>query len=278
MSIVHSVAVSCVASVLAVSLSLSFPLSLFCDFIGHYTTFVLIMPETRSTARTDSLPVDDDQFPEFREIIKKEFAKMKTEFQKEMCALVKETICAEFRKLEKKVMEQEIVINQLKKAFLDSEMNRLREKRSETASNLILSGLPEAADEAAHDLTAKTTSVLRHLDPKFNGSDMKTMRIGRESGDHPRKVKISMKLRVDRNNLLRNARQLRTYPNGGKSLFLDADRPFLDRKEGARLRAKSRDLRNEHPDKEIMIKKGKLLVDGLVVDSENPLRHIFPLE
>ena len=85
---------------------------------------------------------------------------------------------------------------------------------------------------------------------------------------------VHMQIRRDmRNRLLMEKRKL----TEGKfeTIYMDADRPFLDRKEAFRLRMRLKDLRAENPHGNIYIKQRKLYVNDLEVDSEQPLRHVF---
>ena len=232
------------------------------------------MPDTRKGSKQlDILMPDNDQL---RAIIREEFEKIRKDFQSELIDSIKDAVTSEFTKLNEKICEQQKRIECLEKALLHCEYSRLLDKRRENACNLILSGLPESEEENDADTEGKTTDILQRINVDAASRIVSAVRIGRKNDHRPRKIKIVTKSLQDRNSFLRNSRLLlnANAGAGGPNLYLDTDRPLLDRKEAARLRAKAKKLRSECPGKVIKIFKDKLLVDGSVVDIEQPLRHI----
>ena len=139
---------------------------------------------------------------------------------------------------------------------------------------MILSGLPEAPDED-NDLTKNKACDL--LNDLVNGTViLSATRVGKKHDERPRKIKIVTNSQHQRNTLLKNAPKLKSRRVDGLPLYLDRDRPLLDRKEASRLRARLKQLRKEMPKSEVKILRGRLLVDDKVVDSEEPLRHTLP--
>ena len=91
--------------------------------------------------------------------------------------------------------------------------------------------------------------------------------------EKPRLVRVRLSSAEERNELLKESSKLK---NGQfKHVFINAERPYLDRKEALRLRREMLRLRNENPNDSIRIQKGKLYVGTNVVDEERPLNHLF---
>ena len=88
-------------------------------------------------------------------------------------------------------------------------------------------------------------------------------------------VKVVASSVGQRNNILKKARLLRRNEKF-RRIYLDSDKCFWDRKEGAWLRQKAKTLRTKNPGMSVRIQKGKLLLEGEEVDRENPIRFLFP--
>jgi len=233
------------------------------------------MPDTRKGSKQlDSLVSDGDQL---RFIIRDEFEKMRRDLRSELIESIKETVSAEFAKLNERISEQQKRIECLEKTLLDCEYSRLLDKRRENACNIIMSGFPESEEENESNIERKTAEILQRINVDAPSRIVSAVRIGRKFDHRPRKIKIVTKSLQDRNSFLRNSRLLinANAAAGGPNIYLDADRPLLDRKEAARLRDKAKKLRSECPGQVVKIFKGKLLLDGSIVDSEQPLRHIL---
>ena len=273
MSRVHPVSVPCVHFTFASAYASHFAyLTVLLTILA--STFLSVMPDTRRGSKQDMQALDDARI---REIIRDEFSKMSCQLQQQLTTLVKETISIEFKRLEAKIDDQQLQINLLRNALVLSETSRLNERRNECASNVILSGLPEIDFDDSCDVVSQTTEALHQVipDPEVVVS---ACRIGRKNERHPRKIKIVLRSRDDRNLVLKNAPKLKDSVFHGSKLYLDADRPYADRKEAARLRLKAKHLRAANPLQNITIWRGKLYVDNTVTDFEKPINHILPSE
>lgn len=209
-------------------------------------------------------------------MLRSELETFKVSLRDEIIREVKSIIADKFNELNSKIQQHDDEIALLKKHLAESEGRRLREARQELALNVVISGLPESDNETSEQLAKKIDSVFSALD-KVDGLSVASgvrafYRVGRPNGR--RIVKIKMKSRDHRNLLLSNARLLRNNPDF-QGVYIAADRCFLDRQESLRLRLRAKSLRSDFPKAEIKYTKGKLLVDGLEVDKEDPLAQIF---
>lgn len=204
-----------------------------------------------------------------------EMAAFKTALHDEFIHEVKSVIAEKLNELNARIVKQDEEIALLKKHLVESEGRRLKEARQELAQNVVITGLPEADSETTDQLAVKIDSVFSAVKVEEVSSSARSFcRVGRPNGK--RVIKITMKSRDHRNLLLSNARLLRNNPVF-QGVYVGADRCYLDRQESARLRLRAKSMRSEFPNSEVRLTKGKLMLDGTVVDKEDPLSNIFPV-
>lgn len=220
-----------------------------------------------------------------REEIKKSFREeldnLRKVIHQELSEVVSKAVREEFTTLRKqideqnnRIQEQSEQLSKLQDAFIKSEEQKLKAHRNELACNLIIRGVAEFL----HEDKQKTMSVASELLSTVcsNIKLVKAERIGKPHHERPRIIKVTVGSKEIRNTILREARNKRETTF--KDIYLDADRTPLDQKESYRLRQKQRDLRAQYPNSNIIIRRGKLLVDDTEVDCEQPLRHILPID
>lgn len=152
--------------------------------------------------------------------------------------------------------------------------DRLRDKRKEISCNLIVRGFAEEGEETGIQTKQKVSQLLQKAVPDAN--IVTAVRIGKPDPQRPRLVKITVDKFEARNSLLTECRRQRH--GAFRNIFVDPDRTLPDRKEAFRLRQRLRQLRLQHPEKDVQLKRSILTVDGLEVDREQPLRHVFPID
>ena len=206
------------------------------------------------------------------QLMREELTKFRVSFRDEMISVISKALRDEIADLKEKVKEQEKEILALKVVMWKNKDERLKEQRRALSRNVILRGIPEEQGEGILDAKDVAERNLRNIDPEIEVE--KAERIGKKIDHKPRLIKVILVDKDQRNHLLRLARRNReSLPKG---MYVDADRPFLDRKEAARLRERQRELRKNFPEKNVRILRGKLLVDDDEVDRENPLQYLFP--
>ena len=178
----------------------------------------------------------------------------------------------EIHLLNDRITHQQEEIKQLKAALIDAEKRWLADDRRDRARNIIIRGLQEDEEEDSEDLEGSVDEIFQALD--VDEGVKSAERIGKPGQDRPRLVKVVASSVGQRNTILKKARLLRTNDKF-RGIYLDSDKCFWDRKEGARLRQRAGTLRDENPGKSVKIYKGKLLLEWKEADRENPLRFLF---
>lgn len=209
------------------------------------------------------------------ETFRTELTKLKDELRNEIIADLNQLLTAKLSMLTTRIEEQDAEIASLRKCLLESERQRLHTSRQEVASNIVISGLPEDDGETDDTLSNKVASVFDTLDVKDIDIDKCTItRLGRPNGGR-RPIKVITPSRAKRDLLLSKAKTLRSNASL-QSVYINADRCFLDRKEAARLRSVAKARREEHPNDHVRLSKGKLFINGDEFDRENPLSLLLP--
>lgn len=166
-------------------------------------------------------------------------------------------------------------IEKVKEYIFESEKRKLHDVRRELSANIIMYGIPETPDSHQDDDDQKVQEIVDIVTDGEYSIDTPSIRIGRKFHNKSRPIKITTKSRADRNKLLQKAREKRNHPNL-KDIYLDSDKCYADRKEMMRLKGKLKALREQNPNKNCYISRGKLFVEHQEVDQENPLQHILP--
>lgn len=143
--------------------------------------------------------------------------------------------------------------------------------KSEIRRNVVLTGIPESDGE--DDIPAKAVEVLEILGCKRSDAVYHS-RVGKSQGGKPRLLKLSFRSFQDRMNALRKSRELRN-DHRFRDVYVNADLTFAERSERKRLRAKADKLKGQHPNDEITLRKGELLIDSVTVDSAEPHRLLL---
>ena len=93
-------------------------------------------------------------------------------------------------------------------------------------------------------------------------------RIGKQRSNYKRLIKVVLPTVALRNVILDNAKKLKTFTDLWKYIYIKKDLHPVYLKENKRIYKKLYDMKQnpDNADKEIKVVKGKLLVDGNIVD------------
>ena len=206
--------------------------------------------------------------------LKSSLQSFKDEMHKEMTSVIKtavnDAIQKELSSLRSEIEEQKREMEQMKKFLVESENQKLKEKRRELSCNVIINGLAEEEDEDDDDTLEKVTVLLHKAIP--DAEVEKAFRLGKRKNT-PRVVKVIFDSKETRNQVLTEVRKHKdTF---FKDIYVNADRPFADRQESFRLRKKLKTLKKQNPHQNLYIRRGKLYFDNIAIDEEQPLQQIF---
>ena len=156
----------------------------------------------------------------------------------------------------------------MQKAFNSMDQN-------ERNKNVVIQHLSEKDiydDENSMNLTNdldKIRQICKIIDYNLNEELLVNIsRIGQVREGLPRMIKIIFSNKKDRDEFVKNSSKLKEAPDIWKKVYIKKDQHPVYIAENNRLRKKMVDLRklHENKDKEILIKNGKLTVQGAVVD------------
>lgn len=259
--------------------------SVFDSRFEHFSSFFLSftdMPDTRKgslkTNECDEIFRVKETLEEGLKNIEKNFQSLKEQLSNDIKEIIKysvrESIAAEVKSLHQTINDQREEIDKLKHTVMQLEMDRLKEKRREIACNLILRGVDEENEKTEDQTKEKVTRLLKRAVPNCNV--VKAVRIGKFNPRNPKIIKVTVDNFSEKISLLKECRKLRdgVFHN----IFVSPDRTPLDRMEDFRLRQKFKKLRTENPNSHIQLRGGRLLMDDVVIDHEEPLRHLFPTD
>ena len=179
----------------------------------------------------------------------------------------------ELRELRTTIQNQQVTIQTMKTTIIEQALCIERYEKERRANCAIIYGIPEATD-STENLNDKIIDILQKTEVYFNSSEVFPVRIGKK-GKNPRPVKITLKSEATKKEVVAKAREKFPKKPELKSIFINYDQSPLTRKENLRLREKMKSLRVEHPQKEIKISNGLLLMDGLVVDKFDLRTQVF---
>ena len=160
----------------------------------------------------------------------------------------------------------------MKKFLVESEEQKLKEKRRELSCNVIIKGLAEEGDEDDDSTLAKVTALLQEVVPDAEVEE--AFRLGRRKDTAARVVKVVLDSKDTRNKILTSVKKHSKEANF-KNIYVNADRPLADRQEAYRLRQKMKGLKEQHPNRSIYLRSGKLYMEDTVIDREQPLQNLF---
>ena len=247
------------------------------------------MPETRKNSLEESR-IRDIVSEEIRAVLQAELKtafsdfnhrldQIMSDFTKELKLLreeveekVQRAVCAETKEMRKRLEAQEYEMARMQKFLFEREKESLKERRSGLAANLVVSGVEEAESETPEQLLQSVQELVRSINADV--TIVSAVRIGRNNGRGPRLTKVATSSQDARNQVLKCSKSLKDIQRY-KNIFINPDRCHIDRIENSRLRKAMRDLKKSYPQKRIALSKGKLWMDGEIVDFEKPLSHVF---
>ena len=148
--------------------------------------------------------------------------------------------------------------------------------QKERGTKAIIQHLPEddMSGDGNHELKSDMEKIQQickfmeyDVDDRYLGS-LKIYRIGQEREGIPRMIKMEFDTMENRDAFLKNARKLKEAPEEWKKVYIKKDQHPVYVGENNRLRSKMKKLQKmpENKDKTILIKDGKLTVNGTPVD------------
>lgn len=143
-------------------------------------------------------------------------------------------------------------------SFIDYEFRRNR---------LVLSGVPETHNSDGESFVKDIFSAcLEHPVDMTDVDELK--RLGKRTDGKTRPLLVRFKRRQMRDEILKNAKKLRSAGNNLKKVYINPDLDKHTRMEQARLRKKMKELRaaDGNAGKQIRIQGNKLFVDEVVID------------
>ena len=170
-------------------------------------------------------------------------------------------------------MLQDVVINMQKC------LNRI--DGEEQCNNIIISGLSEGImsgpdvglENDVNDDKGKVTPLLQKLvlDDYQLLENIVVNQIGQAKSDSNRLVKVQLPSTVLQNEILNKASVLKKLPASWSKIYIKKDRHPVYLKENKRISKKMYDLKKDlnNREKNIRIDKGRLVVDGNVIDKKN---------
>ena len=142
--------------------------------------------------------------------------------------------------------------------------------------NVVIYGLPEEEIDTSGGILANDKEKIQHILQLvecriFDGDAFSTLefeRIGRPRENYNRVMKVKCGTRENRDEFIKNSNKLKEAEEMWKKVYIRKDEHPVYIAEKKRLRKKMFDLKKieENESKEIVIKDGKLLMDGVVVD------------
>lgn len=208
--------------------------------------------------------------------LRNDIERFKNDLRKDLAEIVATAVSRELGELRSKLKEQEVMIEQLRKAVINGERQRLYEERRKLSSNVVIRGVPESTGETASAMCEKVKDIFRELESDFPLKSVQRIGKKRDSVDSPpRLIKVTLEDSEQRNEVLKKSKSLRGKEKYSR-VYLDSDKTFLDRKEGARMRMRLKELRSCYPTSSVQISRGKLYVNDVEMDHEEPLRHLLP--
>ena len=105
---------------------------------------------------------------------------------------------------------------------------------------------------------------ISHTDDQLGGFEIN--RIGQQRSNQNRLIKMNVKSKENRKNILEKAPSLKTSQSPWNKIYLKKDLHPVYIKENQRIHKKMKLLKEQNAEKTVKIVKGSILVDNVVVD------------
>ena len=173
--------------------------------------------------------------------------------------------------LESKCEKYEDDISTLKSIVIAQQKVLQKSDSAERECNIIISGLSEEEITEGDDTYVNDEEKLDVIFTKLDIQVVDTEpinRLGKPSANYCRKIKMKLPNKETKNLVLKKAAQLKNANSPWKNVYIQSDKHHVLLQEEKRLRDKKKDISklDENRGKEIFIRKGKLTVDGVLVD------------
>ena len=176
--------------------------------------------------------------------------------------------------LKANVKEKEQTIETLSQIVVNMQASLNKIDSEKRITNVIVSGLSEDDiidndQELSNDVTKvgrlfKVMGVEPAIISSVNTLEMS--RIGQPNSSMNRLLKVNLKSKASRDTVLEKAKQLKDQREPWKKVYVKKDVHLVYAKENQRLNNRRKNLREQHPNSDIKILDGKLLLDNVVVD------------
>ena len=234
-------------------------------------------PNTKSTA--DVYTQDDGHL----EIDKRQGVCLDQESLEAIRLLVRTELDESLNLLKKEILELRTSNEMMKNVIISQQLQIEKMELDKRACNLIIHGVQEATaklpDKHMVDNILETIrSNCTDSDPptKFEVTNLR--RIGKHiNGTKPRPIVLTLTNRDNKNLILKKSKSLRNVP-GFSNVYLSADLPDLTRRENGRLRMAFKQLKDSSSESSVLLRSGKLSIDGRIVDSFNIKNQLFRAE
>ena len=169
-------------------------------------------------------------------------------------------------------------IESLKRVILEQQKYLESAKKKEVSSNIIISGIPNAAltinGVEVTDNNEKLEKIFNHIgciDKLSENSKITPLPVREGYVNHS--IKMQFKSNDDVKHIISNAKCLKTF--SAAKIYINYDEPYYSRRENNRLRKKKSELIRNHTNDEIKIYKGKLYHNNMVVDQFDLSNQLF---
>ena len=215
----------------------------------------------------------DKKLNNFEKKVFQEIKKITDPMKNEMETIKKENklLKVEMQLLKTKQKTNEENNSSLKNVVVKQQMSITQMDGDKRQKNVIVRGLPEndiiENEDIYHNDIDKVKNLLSKIDVALpNGSQVE--RLGKQSVNYNRVTKIILNDKSERDNILENAKKLKHVEDPWKNIYLKKDLHPAILEEDKRLNKKKKDLKKEQVNngKEVIIERGKLKVDGIIVD------------
>jgi len=166
----------------------------------------------------------------------------------------------------------------LRKIICEQQTSLERLEIERRASNLVISGITEKTETSPTNDIDKVKSILEKIrltcnspPPMFN--IVKLRRLGKFGG-RPRLIVATMENSDIKHQILSNSKCLRSDQET-RQVFISPDLPILTRNENSRLRKEAKSAKEFDSKRTVIIKQGKLTIDGTETDKFDIANQLF---
>lgn len=190
--------------------------------------------------------------------------------------LIRDELHASLIHLKREILELKTDNSILKNIIVSQQQQFERMEMDKRACNLIVNGVTEPSSTSPD--TEVIDKILENIWPERDNRPIKfdvvnLRRIGK-MGTRPRPVVLTFASRDSRDKVLKTASSLRNITEFNK-IYISPDLPLLTRKENTRLRLAFKELKASSPTSTVILKYGKLTVNGNEVDRFNLANQLF---